>query len=304
MVAKANRKRLTLPLAPVVGAVAGGATALMIAIIPRDRLGDIVSATGIPAIIAAAEPPLELNARLMLMVGVGGLLAVLVWFALFLLVGSRTLALGGDGDVKGDSETDAPVPVLRRADAHPDAPPRRPVFANRDLGTPFLDIHAPPVGPDELLADMPVDQRPLPLKRQPQAIPVDLDQPMANFDPVAARAAGYAPPPWAPQPVPLRGANATPSPPSAPDLSPIAIRRPVFEPGERMETFDLPPAPPPDPTLAPPRPARDPAATQASITALLERLEQGVAHRAERSAVRNDGLQDTLGTLRRMATRG
>ena len=37
------------------------------------------------------------------------------------------------------------MPVLRRADAHPDAPPRRPVFANSDLGTPFLDVKAEPI---------------------------------------------------------------------------------------------------------------------------------------------------------------
>lgn len=285
MVAKVNRKRLTLPLAPVVGATMGGVAALAFALIPGPMLGNLVLRSGIPAIIEAAQPPLNLTARLVLMLGVGGLVAVLTWFALFLLIGSRTLALGGDATV---DESDA-VPVLRRADAHPDAPARRPVFANRDLGTPFLDIHAPQSDlADEEVAAVPVDRRPLPLKRAPQAIPADLDQPIASFDPFAARTAGHAAPLF-----PL------------PEPTPLAIRRPVFEPGERMDTFDLPPAPAPDPASAPPpRVMRDPLATQATITALLERLEQGVAHRADRTAARNDGLQDTLGTLRRMATRG
>jgi hypothetical protein len=33
---------------------------------------------------------------------------------------------------------------FRRADAHPDAPPRAPIIASRDLGEPFMDVVAPP----------------------------------------------------------------------------------------------------------------------------------------------------------------
>ncbi|PXA89349.1 hypothetical protein DMC47_28730 [Nostoc sp. 3335mG] len=33
---------------------------------------------------------------------------------------------------------------FRRADAHPDAPPREPIIASRDLGEPFMDVAAPP----------------------------------------------------------------------------------------------------------------------------------------------------------------
>lgn len=32
---------------------------------------------------------------------------------------------------------------FRRADAHPDAPPREPIIASRDLGEPFMDVGAP-----------------------------------------------------------------------------------------------------------------------------------------------------------------
>jgi hypothetical protein len=34
-------------------------------------------------------------------------------------------------------EIDIPLPKIRRADAHPDAPARRPIFAGLDLGAPF-----------------------------------------------------------------------------------------------------------------------------------------------------------------------
>jgi hypothetical protein len=36
---------------------------------------------------------------------------------------------------------------FRRADAHPDAPPREPIIASRDLGEPFMDVGAPAAEP-------------------------------------------------------------------------------------------------------------------------------------------------------------
>lgn len=315
MVAVPRRKRLTLPLAPVVGLIAGASAALVFALIPGPTLNDLISASGIPAFINAAQPPLNFNGRFILMLGVGGLTALLVWFALFLIVGSRMIAWGtaaASDDHAADG--DEPVPVLRRADAHPDAPARRPVFANRDLGTPFLEVHAPhnDVGPAaDAVAATPVDRRPLPLKRPPQPIPADLDQPIAAFDPFAARNAPPPPPTPPPSPPPVMAV-----PPMA-GSAPLPIRRPVFEPGERMETFELPrsPAAPQDAAPLPPRAPRAPRApgdTQATISALLERLEQGVSERAAQAptpasrSAQGDraGLRDTLGELRRMATRG
>lgn len=42
---------------------------------------------------------------------------------------------------------------FRRADAHPDAPPRAPIIASRDLGEPFMDVAAPPPPAAEPEAD-------------------------------------------------------------------------------------------------------------------------------------------------------
>jgi len=42
---------------------------------------------------------------------------------------------------------------FRRADAHPDAPPRAPIIASRDLGEPFMDVVAPTAGDPDTHAD-------------------------------------------------------------------------------------------------------------------------------------------------------
>lgn len=80
------------------------------------------------------------------------------------------------------------VPVLRRADAHPDAPPRAPLRATRDLGAPFLGDAAAsaaqgrPIGKaDPLPADF-LDSVPGLVERP---LPRDLSQRLATFDPAA-----------------------------------------------------------------------------------------------------------------------
>lgn len=159
------------------------------------------------------------------------------------------------------------APTLRRADAHPDAPSREPVMAARDLGTPFLDVTAP-ADPDREVA-----------------LPADLDVPLAGFDPAA---------------IPLV--------PAAPSVAVAPLCRPPAADAEaRIETFELTP-----PVRSAPQGERRPDAiaapeTDATIHALLERLERGVARRRTTPAMteRHDalGLDDAMTTLRRFATR-
>lgn len=326
MVATFSRKRLILPMAPAAGAITGAFAAAIAALIPGDMLDRLILRSGLPAILAAAEPPLGLTARLVLILLGGGTIALFVWFALFLIVGSRTIALGGDAAV--DADEDEAVPVLRRADAHPDAPSRRPVFANRDLGTPFLEVRAPQAAAsDDLIEELIDEEEPvvssLPSGIAPDAIPQDLDLPLSAFDPAAIRSAPMAEP--APQPAP----GPDPETAAAPE-APVA-RPQIFEPGERFETFALSPAAPvTDPPPAVAAPVRAPRDTEATINALLERLERGVSDRAARPQAQQptqlppeaaqpiesepsepepappppeQGLERTLGLLRRMATR-
>ena len=70
-----------------------------------------------------------------------------------------------------------------------------------------------------------------------------------------------------------------------------------FGPGERIATFDLPVPTPSVPALA-----RDPAPrdTEATITALLERLERGVSTRTDRTPLAR--ADAAMGSLRRLAS--
>ncbi len=304
MVAKPHRQRLILPVALIGGAALGVTTAIAFALVPGDMLARAILRSGIPAVIAAAEPPLGITARIVLALAGGGIVALLGWFALFLVLGSRSLAVGGDPAADADPDTGETVPVLRRADAHPDAPSRRPVFANRDLGTPFLEVRARH-GDEPAPAAAP-QTTPLPIMRGPVDVPVDLDMPLSAFDPAAI---------GMPMPAPLT-LQPAPNAPPAPPLVSTPARRQIFDPNERFETFELTPMVRADPLpadLPPPhKPRREPHDTQATITALLERLERGVTHRdsrppapaAKRDTRTDDTLQDTLGSLRRMATRG
>lgn len=277
---------MNLPIAPLAAGVLGGAVGLCALAVPMPVLEALVMDSGIPAVLAAAEPPLGFTARAGIALAGGGVVALFTWFALSVLVGARGVTIGG-------AETPdfhaVATPVLRRADAHPDAPPRPPLLATRDLGMPFLDIRSPA----EPVAEEPVAERTQELLVE-QPLPRDLDQPLSAFDPHAV--------PDVPMPAPV----------VLPSLS-RAPRPPVFDENERFEVFELtPPVREPAPRLV----VRSEEAitrpeTEATVHALLERLERGVVRKAavapapvrvERRA-KERGLEDALVTLRNLARR-
>jgi hypothetical protein len=261
MVAFLRRQRLNLPLAPLAGIVLGALLAILFLILPEELLESLVVNSGIASVLAAAQPPLGFTARAMLAIVVGGGAGALLWFALFLLVGGRTVAVNIGSDADG-------VPVLRRADAHPDAPARSPLRATRDLGTPFLDVRARTavksaapepeavtiieatphiaaepvlVAPEPVTAPTPAstptptptrlpepqpiaasDPDPVPM---PKPLPDDLDIVLADYDPAAWRAAAPVRQP-APEPLPpLRKPAPVPGP-----LPIAAPHEPAFTP--------------------------------------------------------------------------
>lgn len=268
MVASSRSQHLILPIAPLAAAVVGVLTFAICALLPTAWLEAAVVDSGFAAILAAAEPPLGVTARAVLALLCGGGVALLAWFAAFLAVGTRSVVLQRG---RGVDETG---PVLRRADAHPDAPARQPVFANRDLGTPFLDVRASPGRVVVEAAPVPAPE-PVPEERP---LPVDLDQPLAAYDPAA---------------LPVEPVDEFP-PPAQLRPVPPAQR---LAPGERLETFALMPIAPPTPT-SPLMVDADPAVT---INTLLDRLERGVARREPEPA--RETLGETLSTLRKLATR-
>lgn len=103
--------------------------ALGVAMAPADLLENLVAASGLPNLVGAAEPPLGGKARAILsfVAGSGAALALL---AAYLVLEYRARAARNRPSF-GMTEG---VPALRRGDAHPDAPARRPIFAAMDLG--------------------------------------------------------------------------------------------------------------------------------------------------------------------------
>lgn len=161
-------------------AFAAGGIAFAVLAMPDWRLTAVVDATGIAAIFPPAQPPLGNTARLTLALGLGA-----VFFAAFawLLraadrVSSRPAAVDADK---------RPAPIrLRRADAHPDAPPRRPLAANRDLGEPgevlVLSVPAEPEPEPELVPELVLAPEPEP-EPEPVAVTAPVDEPGGEFVP-------------------------------------------------------------------------------------------------------------------------
>ncbi|MEI9928051.1 MAG: hypothetical protein WDN44_10610 [Sphingomonas sp.] len=200
MVVHAPGERMNLPLAPLAAALLGVAAAAGVALMPVPLLEGLVNDSGVASVVAAAEPPLGLTARAAIALACGGLVAVFGWFTLFILLGTRGLSVGDGKPALADGP--APRPVIRRADAHPDANPRAPLLATRDLGEPFqrptLDVEVDQLDPKPPLFRAP---RPAPpaepaLPVAERELPADLGQPLSAFDPAAI--------PDRPRPVPIR----------------------------------------------------------------------------------------------------
>lgn len=189
-------------IAPAGGAVAALAVAVLFVALPATVLEDWVWRSGLPSLIGAAEPPLGTTARAVLALAGGALAGAVTWSALFLLFGPGGLlaprAASSDG-----------VPVLRRADAHPDAPARRPLSA-ADLEDDDDTMFARPV-------TSPVIGAPPPPPPVEQPIPADLDLPLAAFHPGALPPVPLTPVrPVPPLRVPAKPAAEEPAAPAAP----------------------------------------------------------------------------------------
>jgi hypothetical protein len=125
---------------------------------PDPVFSGLVETSRLPELVAAARPPLGDTARFAAVAAALTGTFAAVW-ALMALLG-RKPALREDAP-----EVAIQVPRQRRADAHPDAPPRPPLLA-RDLGEPLeLDEVAPEPAEETPLEEAPfgeADHRPLP----------------------------------------------------------------------------------------------------------------------------------------------
>ncbi|WP_239435979.1 hypothetical protein [Sphingomonas sp. ACRSK] len=266
-------RRLSLPAATAAAVLGGGVVALIVLLLPTAFLERQVGASGLPDVLAAAAPPLGVTARLALMLFLGGVAAGLMWGLGRIAFGKLPLVMRLPTirhPRRAAPREIAAIPVLRRGDAHPDAPARAPVLAMRDLGTPFLEVTAA-----STVAALPAE----PIE---QALPEDLDLPLAAFDPDAI------PVPVEP-PRPLFHIDAA----SGEGADAVLLTRQI------RAGFAAPPEPEPEPPVE-----------ESSTRALLVRLERGLARRERgegapqlaRGSAGDETLQATLASLRRWAT--
>ena len=126
MLKKAGAVSLDLPMAAL-AAVSVGFVAFAA---PEPLLSGAVAVTGLPSLLPAAQPPLGMTARAALVAA--GAVAAFVATWLLLRALNHPFPVGRAARI-----ADEPAPLrLRRADAHPDAPSRRPLLAGLDLGEP------------------------------------------------------------------------------------------------------------------------------------------------------------------------
>ena len=261
-----NRQQLNLPIAGAVGAASALIAALVFALAPLSLIESLVVASGLPGLVGAAKPPLGVTARALLCFGGSVFAGALALVVVGRIVGNRTIPLR-----RRRADAFEATPVVRRADSHPDAPPRPPVIATRELGAPMMSVGAE-------------EERPL---------PCDLDTPLAEFDPLAFIES------HPPQPLPTEGE------PDYAVAAPAPLPRPaVFDAGERFESFALNPPPTGAAHRTPPRMVD----RETSLPALLERLEAGISRRSTDDTIRVDQgdtrLSIAIDSLRRLAAAG
>jgi hypothetical protein len=173
-----------------VAALAGLAVAFAAFAVPADLLARLVEATGIAALLPAAEPPLGFDARMYL--GAGG--AVLAFTLAFALLRGIDRFGGSRPEPIYELEPEAEAPRRRRRDVHPDAPARAPLLAGCELGEPDLDLQPEPepapepeplvlrhvAAPDVRLPEMPPPSEP------EKARAVEAEKPTAEPVPAAS----------------------------------------------------------------------------------------------------------------------
>jgi len=306
-----KRRANQLPVNLLTALAGGVITALGVIVAPVAMLEALVALFGLPAVLAAAAPPLGFTARIMIAAVAFVIAAMAVGTTMSLLTTllnrkPRRKARPFASHAVVDDED---APALRRADSHPDAPPRRPIFAGSDLGTPFQDVKATV---DPIDADDPFELDTLELEAVAEEIipPVALVKPVSVPEPVVPEPLVLAPlasvadeaaePAFNPNsrrsrilaakvdPVPIAAAEPEPEPQL---IMQRPSRLPVWPPVEAPVEATVPAPTAALPAMAPRPAASAPQAVPAmpapqpgreSVADLIQRLEDGLQRRAAR----------------------
>jgi hypothetical protein len=255
-----------LPFAPIVAGLFACAAGVLVMATPGWLLEQIVARAGLASVLSAAQPPLGSTARLAL-AGVAAIGTGLVsWICLFPV--ARLMARPR----RAKTFEVQPMQFDRSRDTIPDGGFNRPpIFADTELGVPFMS--------DEALAIAPVGALSLGAEEGDDSDELMLDTSFIADEPITAISDDY-----------------------------IAATSPARD--MPTQSFDISTPPPAQVAVGIPVPApADPAAE--SIADLIARLERGLNRRANANAavgIANDAqagmdtaLRQALGTLERLA---
>jgi hypothetical protein len=146
-----RKSRFSTALDWSVAGLACASAGFLLVAMPDDLFSSLVVRSGLPNVLEAAQPPLGGTARL-----AAAAAAALFAFAfvLSLLRALERTPSPARAERDEDGAQAAPeVLRLRKADAHPDAPPRRPILAGRELGEPLEAVEPLDTSDDELLLE-------------------------------------------------------------------------------------------------------------------------------------------------------
>lgn len=156
----------TVPFAPVAAILFGLAAGILVLATPGWLFERAVFASGLPGMVAAAAPPLGDKARIMAtIIAVSGTAATL-WLVLGLLG-----ALIKPSVPQSRGHRIEPVYDEPEGEPQPITPVRRPLFADADLGAPFMSDEAIAHARDELVLDTLAPDEALETPEPPEAAP-------------------------------------------------------------------------------------------------------------------------------------
>lgn len=149
---------LDIPMA----ALAALSVAFVLYAMPAPFFAEALGATGLSRLMPGVEPA-GMTARIGVIAAGAILTFLLVWLVL------RALGEGGSRYLDERDEVAPEIPRLRRADVHPDAPSRRPLFAGRELGEPFDEAAPVETAPAETAPAETAPVEVAPIEAQPVA---------------------------------------------------------------------------------------------------------------------------------------
>ena len=134
-----------IPFAPVVAIAFGLVSAALVFAVPDWRFSQAVTASGLPEILSAARPPLGDTARALVALAMGFGVGIFLWIGLSAM--GALVKARKPKRMKARGTRIEPIIATKSATKTAMPQHRRPIFAERDLGAPFMS--------DEVVANAP-----------------------------------------------------------------------------------------------------------------------------------------------------